>query len=220
MQQAAGARDFPTASGTEGAPVFVCENERDCRSLKHLITLLDELQALGVAFVSLAEGIQRHRLAVYRCTSSVLSLSSRGRGSRNESKRAWRGPAGRGRPSADHGVDSRRRSWPGFRDCRCERRPESSVCLGRRCSARWPENPAESSPRACAFSSGIGPSGSAIWAARIHPFSGRGYGIGTRSFNSSNQLRTTLIWPRGVGPPSVRSAGKTMTNRSPSGIMS
>jgi DNA invertase Pin-like site-specific DNA recombinase len=27
------------------------------RSLKHLITLLDELQSLGVAFVSLAEGI-------------------------------------------------------------------------------------------------------------------------------------------------------------------
>ena len=27
------------------------------RNLKHLITLLDELQALGVAFVSLAEGI-------------------------------------------------------------------------------------------------------------------------------------------------------------------
>ena len=27
------------------------------RSLKHLITLLDDLQALGVAFVSLAEGI-------------------------------------------------------------------------------------------------------------------------------------------------------------------
>ena len=27
------------------------------RSLKHLVTLLDELQALGVAFVSLAEGI-------------------------------------------------------------------------------------------------------------------------------------------------------------------
>ncbi len=27
------------------------------RSLKHLVTLLDELQALGIAFVSLAEGI-------------------------------------------------------------------------------------------------------------------------------------------------------------------
>ena len=29
------------------------------RSLKHLVTLLDELQALGVAFVSLGEGIDR-----------------------------------------------------------------------------------------------------------------------------------------------------------------
>ena len=30
------------------------------RSLKHLITLLDDLQALGIAFVSLAEGIDAH----------------------------------------------------------------------------------------------------------------------------------------------------------------
>jgi len=38
--------------------VLVCWRlDRLGRSLKHLITLLDELQALGVAFVSLAEGI-------------------------------------------------------------------------------------------------------------------------------------------------------------------
>src|SRR5712691_3890768 len=38
--------------------VVVCWRlDRLGRSLKHLITLLDELQALGVAFVSLAEGI-------------------------------------------------------------------------------------------------------------------------------------------------------------------
>ena len=30
------------------------------RNLKHLITLLEDLQALGVAFVSLAEGYRRH----------------------------------------------------------------------------------------------------------------------------------------------------------------
>src|SRR5687768_10898017 len=38
--------------------VLVCWGlDRLGRNLKHLITLLDELQALGVAFVSLAEGI-------------------------------------------------------------------------------------------------------------------------------------------------------------------
>jgi DNA invertase Pin-like site-specific DNA recombinase len=38
--------------------VLVCWRlDRLGRSLKHLITLLDELQTLGVAFVSLAEGI-------------------------------------------------------------------------------------------------------------------------------------------------------------------
>src|SRR5438309_2372974 len=38
--------------------VLVCWRlDRLGRNLKHLITLLDELQALGVAFVSLAEGI-------------------------------------------------------------------------------------------------------------------------------------------------------------------
>ncbi len=37
--------------------VVVWRLDRLGRNLKHLITLLDELQALGVAFVSLAEGI-------------------------------------------------------------------------------------------------------------------------------------------------------------------
>jgi hypothetical protein len=35
----------------------LCRLDRLGRSLKHLITLLDDLQALGIAFVSLAEGI-------------------------------------------------------------------------------------------------------------------------------------------------------------------
>ena len=37
--------------------VVVWRLDRLGRNLKHLITLLDELQVLGVAFVSLAEGI-------------------------------------------------------------------------------------------------------------------------------------------------------------------
>ena len=45
--------------------VLVCWRlDRLGRSLKHLITLLDELQALGVAFVSLAEGIDATTPAV------------------------------------------------------------------------------------------------------------------------------------------------------------
>ena len=41
------------------------------RERRHLITLLDELQALGVAFVSLAEGIDATTPAGdCRCTSS------------------------------------------------------------------------------------------------------------------------------------------------------
>jgi DNA invertase Pin-like site-specific DNA recombinase len=41
-----------------GSTVVVCWRlDRLGRNLKHLITLLEELQALGVAFVSLAEGI-------------------------------------------------------------------------------------------------------------------------------------------------------------------
>jgi DNA invertase Pin-like site-specific DNA recombinase len=35
----------------------MCVNRRLGRNLRHLITLLDELQALGIPFVSLAEGI-------------------------------------------------------------------------------------------------------------------------------------------------------------------
>ena len=52
--------------------VLVCWRlDRLGRSLKHLITLLEELQSLGVAFVSLAEGID-----ATTCTSWVRSPSS------------------------------------------------------------------------------------------------------------------------------------------------
>ena len=55
------------------------------RSLKHLVTLLDELSVLGVAFVSLQEGIDATtRPGSSRCTSWRRSLSSSGPGSPNE----------------------------------------------------------------------------------------------------------------------------------------
>src|SRR5262245_65113805 len=65
--------------------VLVCWRlDRLGRNLKHLITLLDELQALGVAFVSLAEGIDATTPAgSCRCTSWGRSPSSSGNGSEN-----------------------------------------------------------------------------------------------------------------------------------------
>ncbi len=46
------------------------------------------------------------------------------------------------------------------------------------------------------------------------------HGTGTLAFSSSNQLKMTLIWGRAGSPVSGWSAGKTMGNRSPSGLMS
>jgi DNA invertase Pin-like site-specific DNA recombinase len=49
---------LPTEARRRRFDVVVCWRlDRPGRNLRHLITLLDELQALGVAFVSLAEGI-------------------------------------------------------------------------------------------------------------------------------------------------------------------
>jgi DNA invertase Pin-like site-specific DNA recombinase len=78
--------------------VLVCWRlDRLGRSLKHLISLLDELQSLGVAFVSLAEGIdattpagklQMHILgaiADYAERGIMLSARAGGRVSRHSS---------------------------------------------------------------------------------------------------------------------------------------
>jgi DNA invertase Pin-like site-specific DNA recombinase len=61
--------------------VLVCWRlDRLGRNLKHLITLLEELQELGIAFVSLAEGIDATTPAGNsRCTFLARSRSSRGR---------------------------------------------------------------------------------------------------------------------------------------------
>jgi hypothetical protein len=106
--------------------VVVCWRlDRLGRNLKHLITLLDELQAVGVAFVSLAEGIDATTPAAScRCTSSARSRSSSARalwnGSGPGSRGAWRkgnGSAGRDRPSA-------RTIWDGQLSCPpAEQRP-------------------------------------------------------------------------------------------------
>ena len=53
-----GGRHSMNWSETQGAGALTCWRlDRLGRNLEHLIALLEELQALGVAFVSLAEGI-------------------------------------------------------------------------------------------------------------------------------------------------------------------
>ena len=61
--------------------VLVCWRlDRLGRNLKHLITMLDELQALGVAFVSLAEGIDAGHEQRRRDRSAPLYHHQRGVG--------------------------------------------------------------------------------------------------------------------------------------------
>ena len=48
---------MPSSGCRRRVDVLVCWRRPPCRNLKHLVILLDELQALGVSFVSLNEGI-------------------------------------------------------------------------------------------------------------------------------------------------------------------
>jgi len=81
--------------------VLVCWRlDRLGRSLKHLITLLDDLQALGVAFVSLAEGID--------ATTPAGKLQMHILGAISEFERA-RAPSGSG--PGWRGSDVRGAGW-------------------------------------------------------------------------------------------------------------
>ena len=71
--------------------VVVWRLDRLGRSIKHLNTLIEELQALGIAYVSLGEGIDATtRQASCNSTSSWPSRSSNGRGFRNAYGPVWR----------------------------------------------------------------------------------------------------------------------------------
>jgi DNA invertase Pin-like site-specific DNA recombinase len=74
--------------------VVVCWRlDRLGRSLKHLVLLLDELQALGVSFVSLGEGIDATTPAGrLQCTCSRPSPSPSVPGSSSGFGQAWPGP--------------------------------------------------------------------------------------------------------------------------------
>jgi hypothetical protein len=156
--------------------VVVCWRlDRLGRNLKHLITLLEELQALGVAFVSLAEGIDATtpagKLQMHILGGIAEFERERIRGYSEPRRRAsgWVVPR-RGRRSIVC------RNLPG---CRCMWRPSRSACPDRRSSAGAgrSNNPRQTSPH---FRPGLtavlgGRSGvqqSGVWRAeqiREHP---------------------------------------------------
>jgi len=84
--------------------VLVCWRlDRLGRNLKHLITLLDELSALGIPFVSLAEGIDATTPGgSSKCTFWVQLLSLSGRGLRKGSEQDSRGRRRKASNLADH----------------------------------------------------------------------------------------------------------------------
>src|ERR1700730_4165116 len=89
--------------------VLVCWRlDRLGRNLRHLILLLDELQALGVAFVSLAEGIDATTPAGSTSMSSGRLRNSNATASASASWRACSGPGRKALDWAGHGVGQRR----------------------------------------------------------------------------------------------------------------
>jgi hypothetical protein len=99
--------------------VLVCWRlDRLGRSLRHLIMLIQELQHLGIAFVSLNEGIDATTPAGrYSFTSSAPSPSSSAPASESGSLRACAWPRPGGSSWGGHGGDPRRRA-PGPSRCR------------------------------------------------------------------------------------------------------
>jgi resolvase-like protein len=89
--------------------VVVCWRlDRLGRSLKHLITLLDDLQALGVAFVHWPKELTpRRQRANCKCTSSAPLLNLNVVASWNASR-----PACNGREHKAHGSDVSRTRLP------------------------------------------------------------------------------------------------------------
>ena len=96
--------------------VVVCWRlDRLGRNLKHLITLLDELQALGVGFVSLAEGIDATTPAgkLQMHILGAIAEFERADASSSGSRRDWRARGRRARGSvARESLSRRSRSRP------------------------------------------------------------------------------------------------------------
>ena len=128
------------------------------RNLKHLITLLDDLRALGVAFVSLNEGIDA-------TTPAGTAADARARRDREvraqPHRRARAGGARAGEGAGDSGsagsrTTSRRNGSKPSITCRCGTPPRRSAsparsCIGGGCHA----NPSKSGLETTANSSAI-----------------------------------------------------------------
>ena len=106
------------------------------RSLKHLIILLDDLRALGVAFVSLNEGIDATTPAGrLQMPCSARSRSSSAAASSSVCGRGWRGRRRKGQSSADGRTTSRRNGSKPSITCRCGTPPRRSASPARSCIA-------------------------------------------------------------------------------------
>jgi Resolvase, N terminal domain len=106
--------------------VMVCRRlDRLGRNLRHLVTLLEDLQAVGVSFVSLGEGIDCTTPAGRLQLHILAALSEFERGSASESGcwPAYSGP--------EHKVDDWVDRWPGRRSSGCSR-SRDCLCLLRR----------------------------------------------------------------------------------------
>ena len=122
--------------------VLVCWRlDRLGRSLKHLVTLLDELHVLGIAFVSLAEGIDATtpagKLQMHILAAIVEFERERIRERVMAGLQRARGKAG---SSGDLGECFHEISWPSCEDYPPEKPPDALAFLARPCNAGWPKN--------------------------------------------------------------------------------
>jgi DNA invertase Pin-like site-specific DNA recombinase len=130
--------------------VLICWRlDRLGRNLRHLITLLDELQALGVAFVSLAEGIDATTPAGKLQMHILGAIADYAEREIMQSERATKGSRNARRISPGSGASSCR-SWiapsaTGSASC-C---PVSSAVLSWRRSCSWWEAAPSRSIRLC-----------------------------------------------------------------------
>jgi DNA invertase Pin-like site-specific DNA recombinase len=117
--------------------VLVCWRlDRLGRNLKHLITLLEDLQALGVAFISLGEGIDATTPAGKLQMHILGAIAEFERGRIVERVRAGlRGPRRKANASADNPTRLRTRSSRPSRTARCGRPPRPSASAARSCTA-------------------------------------------------------------------------------------
>ena len=91
------------------------------RNLRHLVTLIDELHAVGVSFVSLGEGLDCTTPAGRLQLHVLAALSSNGLVSLNGSRLGWPEPGGTGRGSDGRRNASLNVSWPPYGGSRCAR---------------------------------------------------------------------------------------------------